>query len=129
MSDAAESALRIGWLPKAAAFFTTIDGGEIIMTLQGLAIYDHCGIYVVQPIHSKHVAAFEPGVKTMGYKQNRRTRAITYKFGVVNDGAYSSTVYYNHVPVPRQDVFDHPHYFLVQVPPNMAYLRPVHIKD
>jgi len=135
--DPAQAAFVVGWLPKAAAFFTTIEGGEITVTFQGLSVHEYNGFATVSPTPGPQCATYEPGVKTMAYKYSRRTGVLTYKFGNINDQldpysesfGFNQAVHYRNMHVAREDAFDHKYYFLTNAPPDMAMLKPVRVTD
>ena len=107
------------------------------MTLQGLSIHEYNGFATVSPTPGPQCATYEHGVKTMAYKYSKRTGVLTYKFGNINDQldpfsatyGFNQSAYYRNMRVAREDAFDHQYYFLNNAPPDMARLKPVHIRD
>mgnify|MGYP001249909047 CR=1 FL=1 len=137
MSDVDVQTVVIGWMPKAHALFTTVEGGDIVMSFQGLARWEHpVGVVTVGAAPGLECAKYERGVTHMGCRYTRRGQVKTYGFGVLNtaldpndaDFMGSSLTLYGQ-NVTQENAFEHTHYIYNNPPPDMAMLKPVRVTD
>jgi hypothetical protein len=136
--DADTPTVIIGGLPKAEALFITVEGGDIVMSFQGLSSWERpAGVVTVGAAPGPECAKYERGVTHMGCIYNRRRQVKTYGFGVLNtaldpngaDFMGSSLSLYGQHPVTQENAFEHTHYIYNNPPPDMAMLKPVRITD
>ena len=136
MFDAENPTVLIGHLPEPHARFTTVEGGELNMSFQGLTQFERpVGIVTVCSASTPAPARYGPGVKTMSYTYSKRT-GLRYKFGNVNESLnpYSEDFAGNSLSlygarVTRDNCFEHQHYFINNPTADMYVLKPVRVTD
>jgi hypothetical protein len=134
--DADTPTLIIGWLPRAEALFITVEGGELTLSFQGLALYERpVGIVTACGAPTPEPAQYGRGVQTMAYKYSKST-GLKYIFGIVNSSlnpycedfdGHSLSLY--GARVTRDNCFEHQHYFINNPTADMFSLRPVRVTD